>query len=941
MNTVVFLTGGTGFLGTWIARYLIENTDCQLLVLVRADAAEAATPRLARAWSSWPALVQAIGGRVEVLVGDTAQLQLGFSDEAYLNLARRITHIIHAAADIRLHGPIDELRASNVNGTSNLLTLAKVARRYRLQRFSHVSTAYIAGSRVGEVAEHDLASSHGFVNSYEQSKYEAECLVAAAKVELPVSVFRPGMIVGDSETGAVKTFNTIYTPLRLYLTGKLPVVPAEPSLRVNLVPVDWVASAVARLTFEPQAEGLTFHLTAPSESQPRADELVSLSRAWADKNLNVHLRRPIFAPALIRSAQGMETLQDRLGIRHGRTLDAILSLAPYFGERRHFRRDNTDRLLGRYDIDWRQLVPKLLEYATYAGFLHRSDRTVHEQVFHRLQSRSRPVTYHDLVEGRNLTRSAGEVRADMIAAAAALRALGVQPRDRVALVGLNSTRYLTLDVAIGLVGAVSVPLYYTSPPADLNEIIQASGARLLFVGAPRILSRAAELKPEVPIVSFCRESVPSIPGRAFLRWDDFLGLAPGSEGQVAAPVGFEDAATLRYTSGTTGQPKGAVFSHSNLRYMAESLASLLPWQARNTEARHLSFLPMNHVVEGILATYSPYYLPAPLHIYFLEQFHDLQWALPRVRPTAFFSVPRFYAKVWESFSRTPLGRWYLRHPQSLWRQLARPAVRWLIVRQAGLDRCMQLIAGSAPSGEDLLQSFRQLGIEIHDAYGLTEAPLVTLNRLGSNRLGTVGEPLPHTEVRVAEDGEVLVRGPQVMTGYCDQNEQPFRNGWLLTGDLGHVSPEGSLILQGRKKDIVVTAYGKNIFPLKIESLLRDVPGVTEAILIGERRPYCTALLWLQNEFAKRRPWETVDRAIREMNCRLSHPEQIKRWAILANDLSPEGGDLTANLKLKRSVVTRRCAAVIDSLYNGELLQNVARPPVGVLHVGVSEGEGAA
>jgi long-chain acyl-CoA synthetase len=216
---------------------------------------------------------------------------------------------------------------------------------------------------------------------------------------------------------------------------------------------------------------------------------------------------------------------------------------------------------------------------------------------------------------------------------------------------------------------------------------------------------------------------------------------------------------------------------------------------------------------------------------------------------------------------------------------------------------------------------------------MTEAPLVTLNRLGSNHLGTVGDPLPQTEIRIADDGEVLVRGPQVMAGYFGAQVggaipvQPFQDGWLLTGDLGYLSPDGSLVLTGRKKELFKTSYGKYVQPAKVESLLREIPGVAEAMLVGEERPYCVALLWAQGLTLDVDVGQTIDRLVGQVNRGLSHPEQVKRWAVLANDLSVDAGDLTANLKLRRQVVAQRLDNVVASLYDG------MSPTHAVLHMG--------
>jgi long-chain acyl-CoA synthetase len=300
-------------------------------------------------------------------------------------------------------------------------------------------------------------------------------------------------------------------------------------------------------------------------------------------------------------------------------------------------------------------------------------------------------------------------------------------------------------------------------------------------------------------------------------------------------------------------------------------------------------------------------------------------------------VPRIYERIWEALEGSPVGRQYLGLPggrlaDKLRKRALGAFLRWQTLRKAGLDRCAQLMVGSAPCSEALLQNFQGLGIEIHNAYGMTEAPLVSLNRLGANRLGSVGEPLPQTEIRVAEDGEVLVRGPQVMAGYFDEQSggesvQPFRDGWLLTGDLGCLSPAGSLILKGRKKELFKTSYGKYVQPAKVEALLREIPGVAEAMLVGEERPYCVALLWVQGKALDADAGQCIDRLVGQVNHGLSHPEQVKRWAVLANDLSIEAGDLTANLKLKRQAIARRLEDVLEGLYDG------TSPSQAVLHIG--------
>jgi len=935
MSGTILLTGATGFLGTYVAQWILNNTDLDIIVLVRAKNRKEALCRISRGWWDFPELAGAIEDRIQVIQGNISDSCLGLKDVIYNELVSKLTHIIHMAADVSIDASIDQLRITNVQGTANVLEIARNAHHeHGLTRFSHVSTAYVAGGRRGEIPENTLTDEHGFLSPYELSKYESELIVQAAKVEFPISVFRPGMIVGDSHTGYIKTFNTLYFPVRLYITGRLKVLPLSSSLRINLVPVDYVASAVARLTFDPQAEGTNFHLTAPFESLPTAGELISFVREWTQERLGITLSRPLYFPIPISVIQRWFQIQKVFRIKQKGILDALIPLTPYFNECRRYMRDNTDRLLGRYEMEWRKIMPNLLEYAVYTSFMHRTERTVHEQIIFRLKSKSRPVTYHDVVKGKIVTRDTAEVRKNILAAANALRSMNVCPGDRIAIVGLNSTRYLTIDVAIGLIGAVSVPLYYTSPLADIDEIIKNSNSRLLFIGSHKLMEKVEELTVTIPVISFCQDILPEELPREVISWNAFLAQGEnGGEIQIGAPINFDDVATLRYTSGTTGRPKGAIFRHANLRWMAESLSSLIPWKTRNTEISYLSFLPMNHVVEGILAMYSPYYVPASLNIYFLEDFHDLQDTLPQVKPTIFFSVPRFYEKVWEKILNSGVGCLYLRSRKGLMKRILRFILRWIIQRKVGLERCDQLIVGSAPASENLFRAFQEFGIEIHDAYGLTEAPLVTLNRLGANRPGTVGEPLPNTLVHIADDGEVLVQGPQVTSGYFGEGlVQPFSNGWLLTGDYGYLTREGYLVLSGRKSELIVTSYGKNIYPVKIEMMLREISNISEVMLVGDSRPYCVALLWIKQDLCTEVSIEAIDSAVKEVNTHLSHPEQVKQWGILNDDLSIEGGDLTANLKIKRKAITGRFKDVIEALYGKREL------PECVLHFGCTEKE---
>ena len=438
-------------------------------------------------------------------------------------------------------------------------------------------------------------------------------------------------------------------------------------------------------------------------------------------------------------------------------------------------------------------------------------------------------------------------------------------------------------------------------------------ASILFLGTPELLDNSEKIN--IPVVSFYRNYTPN---QRIISWTDFLN--PETEAvledpaEVIAPVDFNDIATIRYTSGTTGNPAGVSFSHGNLRWMAEFIASMPPWSDRTNKIRYLSFLPMNHVVEGILGTYSPYYAPASIEIYFLENFHELESALPQVRPTIFFSVPRFYEKIWSKLQQKWLGDMYLKTRRDIFRRVYGKILKRFILKMAGLDKCAQLIVGSAPISEDLLHAFHEIGIEIHNAYGLTEAPLLTINRLGSNIIGTVGTPLPETNISTNDDGEIVVKGPQLTSGYHnnkEKNKHQFKEGWFQTGDYGQLTESGSLVITGRKKEMIVNSYGKSIRPLKVEGMIKLVEGVSEVMLVGDQKPYCIAMIWIDETFNL----VNFKRDLQGINQKLSNPERIRKWMIMKHELSIKDGDITANLKLKRQNILKRYERSVDMIYN--------------------------
>lgn len=915
MEEQVFLTGATGFLGTNIALDLIKNTNMNIYALIRAENVKEAEKKLLRLWYDTPQLRESVGKRVFCVPGDITVNHLGIEKSLYRGLTESVRYVIHSAAEVDLRKTREELFRVNVHGTANVLAFAKdINSNAGLKRFSHVSTAYVAGLAKGVITE-KISGGQGFASLYEESKYEAEILVKNHEQFFPVSIFRPGQIVGNSETGEISSFNTIYYPLKLFLNNRLRVIPAKKDARINLIPVDYVADAIVRLTADARAEGLIFNLVAPAGMQPTAKELLDFVMDWAEKKPGLKLKKPVFINIPLFSRLGaIYNLSGVLRKKRKTLLSNLIALAPYFNENREYKTENSARLLGEFTHDWRKYLPKLLDYAVYKGFLDHSGRTVSEQLLFRAGSKRYPVNYYNITEAGTVKVTGSSLVEEINKTVSALSALGVCKGSKVAIIGRGCTGYIAIDTAVSIIGAVSVPLYITTPLKEIDALLEKSGSKILFVGSINLLEQLGQLKQKVKIISFGNGEVSGYSCGEVLSWEKFLSL--GVKSIKVEGTDFSDTATIRFTSGTTGIPKGAVFNQYSLKWMAESLASLISWKMRNTRARYLSFLPMSHVVEGILASYACYYNLCKLDIYYLENTNQLAKALPKVKPTFFFSVPRFYEKLWEGFCNSRAGSFYTALENGRLKNLIRPVIRKAILRKAGLQKCLQMVVGSAPMSNELLKAFRELGIEIHNAYGLTEAPLVTLNRLGNNEPGTVGEPLPQTDIRIADDGEILVKGPQVTCGYYgDEEKATSGDGWLHTGDLGEITECGKLVVSGRKKEIIITSYGKNIMPLKIESKLKDIDFTTEAILIGNSRPYCTAILWTDKRFKNQSDYQGFSQQIENMNAELSNPEKIKRWAIVKRQLSVNNGELTPTLKLKRKVVMERYREVIGALYD--------------------------
>jgi long-chain acyl-CoA synthetase len=443
------------------------------------------------------------------------------------------------------------------------------------------------------------------------------------------------------------------------------------------------------------------------------------------------------------------------------------------------------------------------------------------------------------------------------------------------------------------------------------------------------------------------------------RGANYLGDRPDQCESRWRAVSPDEAATVVFTSGTTGAPKGVVLTHRNVVYEANALRSVNNLTDAGTS---VSYLPFAHIAERMLSMYLPYV--AGGHVRLLADASELAETLHELRPTRFFGVPRIWEKIqtWVSAGRgaadefntaevqaaVDTGRRYVTSRQSgsvtpagLLQGFARADAQILsgLRSHAGLDRLVWATTAAAPMPEQTLKFFAGLGIRIYDAYGMTETSgTATTNTEAAYRLGSVGLPLPGVRVDIADDGEILLQGPTVSPGYYGQIEAGVdpctSKRWLHTGDLGRRDADGFLYIVGRKKEMIITSSGKNIVPAALEQLLLESEFISNVIVYGDQRPFLVALITIDatavhaatvggsaapdidDLIASTRVWTLIQQAVDRANARVSRPEQVKKFALLPEQWTPQGGQLTPTLKLRREVIVTRHRRLLDDLYGG-------------------------
>jgi long-subunit acyl-CoA synthetase (AMP-forming) len=560
-----------------------------------------------------------------------------------------------------------------------------------------------------------------------------------------------------------------------------------------------------------------------------------------------------------------------------------------------------------------------------------------------------------------VARSWSDYRDDVLAAAAGFARLGVEPGDGVAILSANRPEWAIADLGAIAAGAIPTGLFVTSAPEQLAYVVGHAGARVAVVENAALLERlrasAGGLDGLAAVVLV--EGAADEPGQ--LSWEKLLALGrEAGEGEVRARLAAArpgDVATLIYTSGTTGAPKGVELTHGNLVFMAEFGARLA--HRLGAGERQLSYLPLAHIAEQMLTLHIPLQSGACVH--FVSELERLPEALREVRPTHFFGVPRVWEKLQAGIDgalaqappvKRALARWALGRGLAAGRARERGGRRPLgsaladrlvlakIRARLGLDRAHFCGSAAAPIARATLERFVALGVPLVEVYGLSETTgVITASWPESFRIGRVGRPLDGVEMRVAADGEILARGPNIFRGYRSDPAATRAaiddEGWFHTGDIGEVDAEGFLAITDRKKELLVTSGGKKVAPAPIESRLRAIPGIGQAVVVGEQRHFVAALLTLDPASlpalvarlgSRARTLAEgsgcplvrafVAREIERVNRALARFESVRAFHILPEELSIAGGELTPTLKLRRRTIDARYAELIDDLYAG-------------------------
>ncbi|MGA6205513.1 AMP-dependent synthetase/ligase [Nocardia testacea] len=559
------------------------------------------------------------------------------------------------------------------------------------------------------------------------------------------------------------------------------------------------------------------------------------------------------------------------------------------------------------------------------------------------------------VDGRWHDLTGAQVRAEVLATTKGLIANGIQAGDRVAVMSRTRYEWTLLDFAIWWAGAITVPVYETSSAEQVQWIVSDSGAVAIMTETDHHTAVVAGLRDQLPNLMHTWQI--DADAVAILKADG-ARISDTAVADRRSALSADQLATIVYTSGTTGRPKGCQLTHGNFLAEMGNITARMPALFRTGESSVLLFLPLAHVLGRIAEVAAAF---VPVDIAHVGDIKDVTAELGRFRPTLILGVPRVFEKVYN----TARAQAQLAGRGRIFDLAATTAIAYshaqdsgpipilLRIRHALFDRLVyrrlraalggratHALSGGAPLGERLGHFYRGVGFTVLEGYGLTETcAAATFNPDDRPKIGTVGRPIPGSSVRIDDDGEILLRGPNVFTGYWNNphaTANAFRDGWFATGDLGTLDDDGYLTIIGRKKEIIVTAAGKNIAPSGIEDRIRAHAVIGEVIVVGDSRPFVSCLVTIDNEHFP--TWKklndkpddatvadlaadpdllaAIQAAIDDGNRSVSQAEAVRKFHVLQTDLTEANGYVTPSLKLKRNIIMRDFATEVDAMYSG-------------------------
>jgi len=542
----------------------------------------------------------------------------------------------------------------------------------------------------------------------------------------------------------------------------------------------------------------------------------------------------------------------------------------------------------------------------------------------------------------------------------ALLSLELQSADKVAILGFNKLEWLIACLGTQYAGGISVGIYTSSSAEEVSYVVDHCDAKILVV--ENLKRYETQVKPylnkliNIKHIILMSDEISS--EENIINFKNFLSRAPeraDSElNERQNNIKPHDIATMIYTSGTTGNPKSVMLSHESIAWTVRTI--LQAWEC-NSSDRALSYLPLAHVAEQMITVYAP--IDCGMQSYFATSMADFAKNLTQVEPTVLFGVPRVYEKIYEgikaklleqswiaqklfSYFSAVSRRFYQAHHQgkhpglliSMQHAVGRQKIFKAIKNKIGLGKARICACGAAPISVDILNFFGGLDIPIYEVFGQSEnCGPTTINLPGATKIGTVGMPLQGAQIRIAEDGEILIKGPHIFAGYYKDpkaTQEVLKDGWLYSGDIGSLDKNNFLSITDRKKDLLITAGGKNISPQNLESMLKHLPYVQSAVVVGDSKKYLCALLAPDIEALEKKAKimglsskqilqdDSVLKEIKAelvlINNKLAPVEQIKKIALLAQEFSIESGEFTPTLKVKRKFVNQKYQAQIDTMY---------------------------